>query len=452
MTAVPIDPGPTATAGSDAPSAADQSAQSGARATAGPGVATTADAGTPGSARVAMWTVLLGILITIVGTSWDIQWHDDVGPDTFFTLPHLLLYSGSAVSGFASLALVLLTTAALRAGRPLPRAGGTPIRVLGRSRPPGDPASPRPGRLGSLTAPVGAMVSGAGAALFLLYGLFDLEWHSIYGFDAVLDSPSHVALFLSISITMTGSLMIFAAQRDQAWGRWGFVIALAAMIAFAPIAVDGLGNLAIPVNPIMLGSVFFSPLLLMTGAAVLGRSGAALIVAGALLVMQGVLWWFSPWAAETYAHAIGLPLRDGLVARPPAFPNLLPMFLTVGAVVVELGYGWARRGTGDIRRIRLIVGPLVGVVVAIGLPLQRMLTDSQVHVGASLFVQLVVLGLPLGLLAGYLARPIAVLLRALGPDESADDRSESILPDLTSPESRTPESAVAASTAQEENR
>ena len=48
--------------------------------------------------------MLAGTLMSLIGTSWDVQWHVDVGPDTFFTLPHLVLYSGSAIAGIASLA------------------------------------------------------------------------------------------------------------------------------------------------------------------------------------------------------------------------------------------------------------------------------------------------------------------------------------------------------------
>jgi hypothetical protein len=36
--------------------------------------------------------LLLGACFYILGGSWDIQWHADVGPDTFFTAPHSMLY------------------------------------------------------------------------------------------------------------------------------------------------------------------------------------------------------------------------------------------------------------------------------------------------------------------------------------------------------------------------
>src|SRR5882757_4715578 len=180
------------------------------------------------------WVVLLGTMITTVGLSWDIQWHVEVGPDTFFTLSHLALYSGSALSGIASLVLVLLATAAQRAGRPLPRAvGGTPVRVFG----------------GTFTAPLGYLISGSGAASFLLYGLLDLWWHSLYGFDAVLNSPPHVALFLSISATMVGSVIVFAAARDQRWAQIGVLLAVPILMTFAPITTNAFSSLPLPIDP-----------------------------------------------------------------------------------------------------------------------------------------------------------------------------------------------------------
>ncbi|WP_019925041.1 hypothetical protein [Nocardia sp. BMG111209] len=347
-------------------------------------------------AAAGAWVVLLGTVVTVVGISWDIQWHNEVGPDTFFTLPHLFLYSGSAISGFAALAMVIRATAAQRAGHPVPWAGGVPIRVFGST----------------LTAPLGCLVAGAGAALFLLYGLFDLRWHAIYGFDAVLNTPSHVALFLSISTTMIGSLIVFAAHLGKLWGRIGFVVALVILMAFAPVSADALNNLALPVNAVVAGAVFFAPLLLIVGSVVLARPWAAIWIAVAMGVQQALLWWFSPWAAHTYAAAIGLPLRDGLPPRPPTFPAMMPMFLIVSALVIEALYRRAHRRGTDIRKWLLVFGPVCGVITALGLVLQRTLTDSLAHTGLSATLILAALGLPLGLVAGFLGGRFAAMLRS----------------------------------------
>lgn len=354
------------------------------------------------AARAGAWVVLLGIVITTVGTSWDIQWHNDVGPDTFFTLPHLFLYSGSAISGFASLALVVLMTSAQRAGRAVPRAGGTPIRVFG----------------GTLTAPIGYMVSGAGAALFLLYGLFDLEWHSIYGFDAVLNTPSHVALFLSITTTMIGSIIVFSAHRDELWGRIGLVFATVLLISYAPIPADGLNNLQLPVDAMVAATVLFAPMMLIMGALVLERTGSALAIGVAMSVAQGLLWWFSPWAAHAYAAAVGLPLRDGLLPLPPSFPSIMPMFLIVAAVAVEGMFALARARNLNSHRVLLVTGVVAGVILGIGLPLQAILTDPVADIAASTFVIITVLGIPFGLVAGFFGGRFAAILRTLAPRQT----------------------------------
>lgn len=352
------------------------------------------------SARVGASVVLLGTFITTIGLSWDIQWHKEVGPDTFFTLSHLALYSGSALSGIASLVMVLISTAAQRAGRPLPReVGGPPVRVFG----------------GTFTAPLGYLISGIGAACFLLYGLLDLQWHSIYGFDATLNTPSHVALFLSISITMIGSIIVFAAARDQLWGRIGVLLAIPILITFAPIPASGLSNLPLPFNPTIAGVVFFSPLLLIIGAGVLRRPGSAIGIAVVLGALQGFLWWFSPWAAQTYAASVGLPLRDGLTPQPPDLPGAMPMFLIVAAVVVEFLFWLTRTRDLNARKIMLLTGTVAGLIIAVGLPLQFGLTDPSAHVGAAQIGIIGILGLPLGLLAGFLGARFVPMLRAAAP-------------------------------------
>jgi hypothetical protein len=351
--------------------------------------------------RIGAGVVLLGTIITTVGISWDIQWHTMVGPDTFFTLPHLFLYSGSAIAGIASLVMVLMVTSAQRAGHPMPRTvGGTPIRLFG----------------GMFTAPFGYLMAGVGAALFLIYGLLDLWWHSIYGFDAVLNTPSHVALFLSMSITMVGSIAIFAAARDQRWGQLGMVLAIPILITFAPITTNAFATLSLPLDPTLVGVIFFSSLLLIIGAGILRRPGGAIGIAAALGILQAFLWWFSPWAAVTYAASIGLPLRDGLAHQPPDLPNAIPMFLLVAAAVVE-GLFWMIRTRGlNARNLMPLVGGVTGLIVADTLPLQQVLTDPTASFSAGTIATIGIAGILFGVLAGFLAARFITMLRALAPD------------------------------------
>ena len=352
------------------------------------------------AAQAGAWVVLLGTAITTVAISWDIQWHHAVGPDTFFTLPHLFLYSGSALSGVASLVMVLMATSAQRAGRPMPRTvGGTPVRVFG----------------GAFTAPLGYLVTGIGSAAFLLYGLLDLWWHGVYGFDAVLNTPSHVALFLSISITMVGSVIVFASAREQLWGRLGVLFSIPILITFAPISANGLSSLPLPVDPVIIGIILFSPMLLIIGAAILRRPGAAIAIAAVLGAMQAFLWAFSPWAAHAYAAASGLPLRDGLTPQPPTLPGSVPMFLGLAAVVVEIAFWMIRSRNVNGGKVMLATGAVTGLIVAVTLPLQQVLTDPSASFGFATIALIGVIGIVFGTLAGYLGGRFTTMMNALAP-------------------------------------
>ncbi|MEO3793224.1 hypothetical protein ABGB14_23680 [Nonomuraea sp. B10E15] len=362
------------------------------------------------AAPAGAYTVLAGTLLSLVGINWDVQWHVDVGPDTFFTLPHLLLYSGSAVAGVASLVMVLRATSAQRAGHPPdPTVGGSPVRVLG----------------GTFTAPLGYLVAGIGGALFLLYGLLDLWWHSLYGFDAVLDSPPHVALFISISLTMLGSVIVFAAARARRWGQIGLITSIPVLIMFTPLTTSAFNRLGLPVSPQLASSVFFAVCFVLMGAMTLRRSRVAVSIAVVLGLMQLFLWWFAPWAARVYADYVRLPLRDNLLDVPPQLPSGIPMFLLAAALVIE---GLLRLGRGrgwPARWLPQLTGAAGGLVVSLSMLVQTSLLRAGGPMGrpatsVTSVVANVLLGLALGALAGFLAARFAVLLHLNAPAPALD--------------------------------
>jgi hypothetical protein len=334
--------------------------------------------------------VLGGTLLSLVGLTWDIQWHSDVGPDTFFTLPHLFLYAGSAVSGLASLVVVLMTTADTKRAKAVdPIVGGRAVGVFGRT----------------FAAPVGYLISGTGAALFLVYGLWDQWWHGLYGFDAVIDSPPHIGLLLSISITMVGAVMIFAVARDQRWGLYGAIAAAAALLVFS--MVTSLGLRAVPAafaSPVSIGTAFFSVMILFMAAHALDRRGGALAVGVSVAVLQAVFWWFSPWAAKVYADATGLPLRD-YADGIPGLPNMIPMCLVLVAVAVEL-----------LHRLPVwIPGVVGGAVIAALVPVQRVLVHGGSFPVNARYITTIVLAAAFGALAAMLGRRFGHMLRLLAP-------------------------------------
>lgn len=354
-------------------------------------VAVTAARSTPRGLVPASF-VLGGTLLSLTGLTWDIQWHNDVGPDTFFTLPHLLLYSGSAVAGLASLVVVLMTTAAQRRGRPIdPIVGGRAVGVFGRT----------------FAAPVGYLISGSGAASFLLYGLWDQWWHGLYGFDAVIASPPHIGLLLSITVSMVGAVMVFATAREHRWGTVGTIVTAATLLAFSMVTVIGLE--ALPggiINSVDVGVAFMSVLLVIMGARVFYRPGVAVGIAVAVAVLQGVFWWFSPWAAEVYASAVDLPMRD-YTEGVPALPALIPMVLIVVAGIFEVA-----------RRLPAwLLGAVGGLIVAVCAPLQRAWVYDFSIRSTEGIIYTAIVGMVFGALAGLLGARFGRMLRQLKPKE-----------------------------------
>lgn len=337
--------------------------------------------------------VSAGALTSLVGLTWDVQWHSDVGPDTFFTLPHLFLYSGSAVAGVASLVVVLLVTGAQRAGRPVdPALGGPPVRVLG----------------GAFAAPVGYLLAGLGAASFLVYGLWDLWWHALYGFDAVIDSPPHIGLLLSVTVTMVGSVVVFAAAAPARWAAAGTAASLAVLFAFGVVTV--LGFSALGGAAVATGTTFLAALCVLTARAALARPGAAVATAAVVAAWQGFSWWFSPWAARWYAGEVGLPLRD-LVDPVPDMPSLLPLVLLPAALAAEAVWSLLR---ADARRAAPAAGAVVGLLVAAAAPAQDAVLYGAPLPAAGEAVVAVLVGVVAGAVAGALALRLGGLLRLVG--------------------------------------
>ncbi|UGT42853.1 hypothetical protein LTV02_05480 [Nocardia yamanashiensis] len=334
-----------------------------------------------------------------VGSTWDIQWHADVGPDTFFTLPHLFIYASAAIAGFVSLAVILATTAAGRAGRRVDGAlGGPGIGVFGRT----------------FTAPLGYMVAALGAASFLLYGLWDLWWHSLYGFDAVIDSPPHIGLFLSSTVISVGTVIVFAAARAHTWGRIGAVFSLAHLLTSSTVTALAVQRLGVgSVRWTVAVTAFMAVLLLLAGAA-FRRFGATLTAVFASAI-QGVFWWFAPWAAHVYADAVGLPLREHL-RNIPTTPALIPFCLVPVGLVIDL---LMRRGTPAARLLPTLAGAVGGALIAGLSPVQNIIVYDARFPAATIIIATTVAGAVLGALGGFLGWRFGAMLRLTAPTAEA---------------------------------
>ena len=115
--------------------------------------------------------VSLGILVVTTGGSWDISNHLLNRPETFFSTPHFVLYSGVMIA-LSGAALVMLK----KSGEPQTQ-NRTSIRLV-----------------------------QVGIALLVGAGPLDFLWHSSFGLDGLL-SPPHLLLICGMVVSSAGSFL-----------------------------------------------------------------------------------------------------------------------------------------------------------------------------------------------------------------------------------------------------
>ncbi|MGP3958077.1 hypothetical protein ACTWPT_18895 [Nonomuraea sp. 3N208] len=289
------------------------------------------------------WFLMFGYAVLLTGMVWDGQWHGDVGPDNFWTAPHLLLYAGTGIIGLSCLTVVLLST---WAGGP---ATGTPsVNVFRVFR-----------------APWPFLVGGLGAAANLFYAGADLWWHEVYGFDiAAGTTPSHFGLGLSIQVEIFAMVMAFAVLRRTRSERWGLALAIGLATLGSTSAFGMVSELVFDWLPgvaprvLGLGAAGALTLCLIVGLTRVWHwpAAAGLVFLG----VQGGLALFAPPATRWYAGTIGQPMRDYASGLPQVligFPVTFPLVALAAGGLVALA---VRRGMTPLL-IMTGIGALVGV-------------------------------------------------------------------------------------------
>jgi hypothetical protein len=284
------------------------------------------------------WLLLLGYTALWMGVAWDGEWHIDVGPDTFFTAPHLMFYFGTSLVGLTSLAVVLSSA------RPKNR----------------DPVGPATVRVRGFRVPVAFVVAGLGAAGHLCYGAADLWWHTVYGFDILESTPSHQSLQLAMQLQAVGVIMAFGLFIGRRAARWGLAAAAALCVAAGMILFDGT-LLGIDVSMVVAGSVC---VWVMGAVAGLTCGGRWVVATGLLFtVLYAATLLFPPFATSVYAAAIGQPFRDG-APRVSVLALTLPVFFPVVAALTAGAVALARRRGVRPPVALMAVGALAAPAVA----------------------------------------------------------------------------------------
>jgi hypothetical protein len=344
---------------------------------------------------VAASALILGAFLSFSGLAWDVEWHNRVGPDTFFTLPHLVLYSGVAISGLASLFAALWYAWERR------EPGATAIGLVGDA----------------WGAPLGFVVAGLGAVVFLTFGLFDLWWHTIYGFDVTFLSPPHIGLLAGAQITVIGGQIALAAQMRHAQRQSAFALSALGLALVTAIALGSGVPFQEVLPPFVPGLNFYKltaalvyvAALLMVASAV-RRAGIASLI-GLFVVLLGLAARvFVEWATPVYAASVNLFIRDNAPTYAVLPEYLAPAVLAAG-VLVDLGLLAARRAGLSLRVAVPAVGALAGLLIAALFNPAFHITSETVDLINSQMPATLLAAMPVGAFAGWLGWQLGLILR-----------------------------------------
>ena len=333
------------------------------------------------------WTALLGAIIFLEGTSWDIQWHSYIGRDRTLIPPHIMMLSGVALSGISGLLAVLIESWWARRNTSIAQHG------LGFAE--------------IFSGPFGAYIVGFTALTAAVAFPLDAYWHALYGIDVAIWAPFHIMFVASMGIVALGAayMLISAAHLAARIGTagsgtrraatLGVALALATVLSlFTLLLFDSLkgknfidlGFMSISVFPLLSGMlVAFT---LVAAAYAIPWRWAATFVSVCYLFLAGIMAVFVQPATDWLLAAERLHYREA-----PPFTSVVALewFITplVVAILIDVLMRRARRKQWSRGRLTLILA-LTALLAGV-LPV------------VSIFPLLpVVLPLQLGI-AGYLA-------------------------------------------------
>jgi hypothetical protein len=143
-----------------------------------------------------IWWCVTAVTCGVFGGVWDIAWHKSIGRDSFWTLPHVLIYLCGVLAGVACGCVIISTT-------------------FNRN----SPLRPASISLWGFRGPLGAFMCVWGSVAMIASAPFDNWWHEAYGLDVKILSPPHVLLALGMTAIRVGTLVMVVAQMNRATGE-----------------------------------------------------------------------------------------------------------------------------------------------------------------------------------------------------------------------------------------
>src|SRR5437763_11086148 len=275
-------------------------------------------------------TALLGAIIFLEGTSWDIQWHSYIGRDRTLIPPHIMMLSGVALSGISGLLTVLIESLWARRNTII--------------------AQYSVGFAEIFSGPLGAYILGFTALTAAVAFPLDAYWHALYGIDVAIWAPFHVMFVASMGLVALGAAYMLssaahlAARRGTAGmgtrraATLGVVLALATVLSlFTLLLFDALGRknfidlgfMSLNVFPLLSGLlVAFT---LVAAAFAIPWRWAATFVSLCYLVLAGIMPGFVQPATAWLLTVERLTYRD-----TPAFTSIVALQWFITPVVVAI--------------------------------------------------------------------------------------------------------------------
>jgi hypothetical protein len=295
------------------------------------------------------FVALLGSIIFVLGTSWDVQWHLLIGRDRTLIPPHLMMLSGVALSGFAGLAAILIETFWARRDPQL--------------------AQNSTGFADAFHGSLGAYVVGFAALNSAIAFPLDAYWHSLYGIDVSIWAPFHIMIILGMGIVALGAAYMLmsainlavsiGAQRVIRVGYSGIIVAFAIVLcALTFFLIEAPStNHFIPLGFMTISVFMFLPALIGTWTFVAVKSAlpwrwSATTVVLIYYLFAIVVDLYVPRATGILMITEGLSLRrsnPGVAILSFDWP-LLPI---LAALVVDIVTRFAQKRDWSVKRLLL---------------------------------------------------------------------------------------------------
>jgi hypothetical protein len=328
--------------------------------------------------RLVVTSVIMYLMAQgLYGSTWDIQWHGAVGRDSFWTPPHLFMYSSTTLAGLLALGLILWDTWRFRKGDPGVTAANT-TRLLG------------------FRGPLGMYVAGFGMFAMVASAPFDNYWHELYGIDVTLWAPAHVMGMLGSYLGGMGIIYAFASELNRmraagarlwlglGWPGLGVILGFFGLLGLALINIIsagyaerlwGLGLVTLANWPLIMAAAL--PIGLVAALVATGRAGTATAV-GLLVTGWHLTFGYTVVAAvDLLVQAQGLQYRQFDGISTPYVAWMAPLLVPLVGLLID-GVWLLTRGRPAGRAWALPLAAVAGVVglVLVERPWMRVLDET----------------------------------------------------------------------------